>query len=45
VSSGIVDGTRAAVLLACAIVIIGAVLSTLVPNIPADTHGRPASAH
>ena len=45
VSSGIVDGTRAAVLLACAIVIIGAVLSTLVPNIPPDTHGRPASAH
>ena len=45
VSSGIVDGTRSAVVLACAIVIIGAVLSTLVPNIPPDTHGRPATAH
>ncbi|MCU1400047.1 MAG: putative transport protein [Acidimicrobiales bacterium] len=46
VSSGIVDGTRAAVLLACGIVVIGALLSTLVPNIPVDAGpGRPPTGH
>jgi EmrB/QacA subfamily drug resistance transporter len=45
VSSAIVDGARSAVLLACGIVVIGALLSTLVPNIPPDMHGRPATAH
>jgi MFS family permease len=41
-----VDGTRAAVLLACGIVVIGALLSTLVPNIPADAGpGRPPAGH
>ncbi|MCU1394316.1 MAG: drug resistance transporter, EmrB/QacA subfamily [Ilumatobacteraceae bacterium] len=46
VSSAIVDGTRDAVLLACGIVVIGALLSTLVPNIPADAHpGAPAGGH
>jgi hypothetical protein len=45
VSSGIVDGARAAVLLACGIVVVGALLSMLVPNIPPDAHARPAAAH
>jgi EmrB/QacA subfamily drug resistance transporter len=46
VSSGIIHGTRVAVLLACAIVIVGALLSTLVPNIPAGAGpGRPAGGH
>ena len=40
VSSGIIDGSRLAVLLACAIVAAGALLSTLVPNIPPDAGHR-----
>ncbi len=42
VSSGIVDAARAAVTFACVIVVIGALLSLLVPNIPPDTQSRPA---
>jgi EmrB/QacA subfamily drug resistance transporter len=41
VSAGIVDASRAAVLFACGIVIIGAALSTLVPNIPPTSYGPP----
>ena len=41
ISSGVVDASRAAVLFACFIVIIGAALSTLVPNIPPASHGPP----
>ena len=41
ISSGVVDASRAAVLFACFIVIIGAALSTLVPNIPPASYGPP----
>ena len=42
ISAGVVDASRAAVLFACLIVIIGAALSTLVPNIPPASLGPPA---
>ena len=44
ISSGIVHASRSAILFACFTVVVGAALSTLVPNVAPQAHGRPPTA-